>query len=594
MGITQTGERLHDVILPPWAKSARDFVRKNRKALESEYATLHLPKWIDLIFGAKSRGDKALKANNLFHKMAYLGPSDLSRMATVEERAQAELQATEFGIVPDQLFTSEHPMRQLYNSNIISSVESIVNINMSRRDEFPDLSYDYVTSTHEDAKSHVATDHPWELLDSPSKSMKSFDEVGDSIEQGLYSTALHPKDVPLSAPDKKNTAVFDGDGKSEYHKSGNSSPKRTAKTSWLSRNLGRRKGSEDVVIVGEEHFTDGDPQLPPHGLTSLDFQTSNVRTPFTSGEEDQGAIATPADCFMKRLAVKVVHADTVSSCALLHQQGVSYLVSCGLDGNFVVQIIECTESRTEIVQHPQSKLRILSRTLSRTNSQPATSDTQHPQDGVKLISFRSHSSHGPISCMVLGSDFNCGPIVFTGGYDDSIVVYSVKTAEGLASLNSHTDAVTGLHIIPIDRSRLPSFPNIVPESATHFLTSCSWDGTVKVWSVRCEFSDADYDEEEVSIMRDPLVEFYDANTAVVCVSSTYTESGFVIAAGCNDGSVFIWLCRSDGGESIDFFILPFFIPVVCFNDMPIFALSQKKNASFTRSEAREAVARAHL
>jgi hypothetical protein len=72
---------------------------------------------------------------------------------------------------------------------------------------------------------------------------------------------------------------------------------------------------------------------------------------------------------------------------------------------------------------------------------------------------------------------------------------------------------------------------------------------VKVWSVRCEFSALDYDEEEVSITRDPLIEFYDANTPVVCVSSTYTESGIVIAAGCNDGSVFIWLCSIDGGES---------------------------------------------
>jgi WD40 repeat protein len=549
LGITQTGERLHDVILPPWAKSARDFVRKNRKALESEYATLHLPKWIDLIFGAKSRGDKALKANNLFHKMAYLGPTDLSRMATEEERAQAELQATEFGIVPDQLFTSEHPMKQLYNNNVISSVESVVNIHMSRRDEFPDLSYDYVTNAHEDATPLVAADHPWELLDSPSKSMKSFDEVGDSSELGLNSTFLHPKILPISGPEKRNTAVFEGDGKSEYHKLGDSTPKRTAKTSWLSRNLVRRKGSEDVVLVGEEHLIDGDPPSPQHGLTSLDFKTGNVRTPFASGEEDQGAIGSPTECFMKQLAVKVLHADTVSSCALLHQQGVSYLISCGLDGNFIVQIVAYTESRTDIVQNPQSKLRILSRTLSRTNSQSASSDIQYPQDGVKLTSFRSHSGHGPISCMVLGSDSNCGPVAFTGGYDDSIVVYGVKTAEGLASLNSHTDAVTGLHIIPIDRSRSPSFQNIVPESATHFLTSCSWDGTVKVWSVRCEFSALDYDEEEVSIIRDPLIEFYDANTPVVCVSSTYTESGIVIAAGCNDGSVFIWLCSTDGGES---------------------------------------------
>lgn len=33
LGTTQGGVRVDDVVLPPWAKSERDFVRKLRKAL---------------------------------------------------------------------------------------------------------------------------------------------------------------------------------------------------------------------------------------------------------------------------------------------------------------------------------------------------------------------------------------------------------------------------------------------------------------------------------------------------------------------------------------------------------------------------------
>ncbi|GKY94072.1 hypothetical protein MPSEU_000373700 [Mayamaea pseudoterrestris] len=123
LGATQKGQRVDDVRLPTWAKSAKDFLKKNRLALESDLCTTKLPHWIDLIFGSNSRGDAAAKADNLFHPISYFGPTELAAMKSEEERHSAELQACEFGCCPDQLFVNTHPQRKDDTSelNFISS-----------------------------------------------------------------------------------------------------------------------------------------------------------------------------------------------------------------------------------------------------------------------------------------------------------------------------------------------------------------------------------------------------------------------------------------------------------------------------------------
>lgn len=56
-------------MLPPWAKgSAREFIRRHREALESDYVSEHLHHWIDLIFGYKQRG----KVSFVFFTLHYL------------------------------------------------------------------------------------------------------------------------------------------------------------------------------------------------------------------------------------------------------------------------------------------------------------------------------------------------------------------------------------------------------------------------------------------------------------------------------------------------------------------------------------------
>ena len=71
----RTGERVHDVTLPPWARDTHEFIDLHRKALESEYVSENLHLWIDLIFGYKQRGKNAEQALNIFSHYSYEGKS---------------------------------------------------------------------------------------------------------------------------------------------------------------------------------------------------------------------------------------------------------------------------------------------------------------------------------------------------------------------------------------------------------------------------------------------------------------------------------------------------------------------------------------
>eukprot|EP00951_Prasinocladus_malaysianus_P004087 scaffold28919_cov31-Prasinocladus_malaysianus.AAC.1 len=111
LGSRQNGKQVSDVVLPPWATSADDFIAKHRAALESPHVSANLHKWIDLIFGYKQRGREAVDADNLFHPLTYEGAVDLDNTVDPRDRQALEVQINEFGQTPRQLFTQPHPPR---------------------------------------------------------------------------------------------------------------------------------------------------------------------------------------------------------------------------------------------------------------------------------------------------------------------------------------------------------------------------------------------------------------------------------------------------------------------------------------------------
>ncbi|CAL1611255.1 unnamed protein product [Knipowitschia caucasica] len=104
-------EPVNDVLLPRWASSREDFIAKHRKALESEYVSSHLHKWIDLIFGYKQRGEEAVEALNVFYYCTYEGAVDLDAIANETERKALEGIISNFGQTPCQLLKEPHPPR---------------------------------------------------------------------------------------------------------------------------------------------------------------------------------------------------------------------------------------------------------------------------------------------------------------------------------------------------------------------------------------------------------------------------------------------------------------------------------------------------
>ncbi|VDM32335.1 unnamed protein product [Hydatigera taeniaeformis] len=104
-----SGKKVDDVELPPWASTPEEFIRIHRGALESDYVSANLHKWIDLIFGYKQRGKAAENALNVYYYLTYEGAVDLDDVTDPIEHASIEGMIKNFGQTPCQLLKVSSP-----------------------------------------------------------------------------------------------------------------------------------------------------------------------------------------------------------------------------------------------------------------------------------------------------------------------------------------------------------------------------------------------------------------------------------------------------------------------------------------------------
>jgi hypothetical protein len=571
LGATQNGDRVNDVELPPWAKSPRDFIRKNRKALESDICTRMLPKWIDLIFGYKSRGEAAMEACNLFHPCAYLGPADLGAMESKDERFQAELQATEFGIVPDMLFTGPHPDKHSPSMD----VTEFVSPNIGRASSGDDV------AVGKDA---------WELLDVPSQNMtedvKSM-EHGESDEGFDDATTdfHHHHHHHDSSPTNGGAGFGSAMTVQQSHNDVMGSPSdRHDTNSSLTTPTGRKLQLDaydqpqvsgdtlpDVILhqnhVNEFESNDNSIEIAGFEAQSTDNaqgSSDNFVFPLSGSGESvrrgngfsfldskapaaKGIVQTDGagnnslnsgDWDMNIIERKRIHGDAISGCQLLISEGnkQSYLATVSLDGGMIIHLVTLSPPNGD-----DASRRTFTGTLSRLSYMAISRGQVSPSNESKLAEFRRHSSRDPLACLALASDGHGGHVAFSGGHDDVVLAYGINTACAVASVYSHRDAVTGIDLI--SRPAQYTESSLWLENSTHIMVSGSWDATVKVWSVSVATG------ETVSINREPLAELFDADSSIVCLTAIpVPNGGLLVAAGCADGGFVAWNCHNNGGK----------------------------------------------
>lgn len=164
-GKRSDGTPVDDVILPPWAdNSPEKFISILRDALESDLVSQNLHHWIDLIFGYRQRGEEAIKAHNLFFHLCYEGAVDLDDVNDLTKRHALEVQISEFGQVPKQLFTKPHVPRLCSNPlRRLSSVdrELVPDVDTNKQlfgDSFKTLTFLDNYQSHKDLISSVLVD----------------------------------------------------------------------------------------------------------------------------------------------------------------------------------------------------------------------------------------------------------------------------------------------------------------------------------------------------------------------------------------------------------------------------------------------------
>lgn len=143
------------VQLPPWAhNNPYLFIQKHREALESDYVSMHLNEWIDLIFGFKQTGENAVQADNTFHPYSY--SSYLTPQVRKDKEKMKTIQMTivEFGITPNQIIkTNPHPLRTVVEDIPRRSFKSKKSHNHRSKNQSNNSDYDAEDSDEDELYS---------------------------------------------------------------------------------------------------------------------------------------------------------------------------------------------------------------------------------------------------------------------------------------------------------------------------------------------------------------------------------------------------------------------------------------------------------
>lgn len=133
-------QRVDDVRLPAWAKgNPYKFVVGLREALESNYVSQSISKWIDYFFGYKQQGPDAERCLNTYSSVTYEDRVDLEKLSESDPHLAEsyKLQMYNYGQSPSnvvQFRMKEHPAKkyreEIFKYNLVS--DQFVNLKVYR------------------------------------------------------------------------------------------------------------------------------------------------------------------------------------------------------------------------------------------------------------------------------------------------------------------------------------------------------------------------------------------------------------------------------------------------------------------------------
>ena len=132
MGIRRNNEKVEKVKCPLWSRDdPYKLLSILNKAFESDYVSLNINYWIDLIYGYKQRGKEGEKANNIFRYPSYADLIHIGEMNLDEKKYFYRF--AEFGICPRQIFKKPFEKRgkPKMKKEIIDKNNMVITLNIN-------------------------------------------------------------------------------------------------------------------------------------------------------------------------------------------------------------------------------------------------------------------------------------------------------------------------------------------------------------------------------------------------------------------------------------------------------------------------------